>query len=167
MMGSAAPLVSPDLARLLITFLAAGLGGGGLLKLFQFLVQRRSTLRAMDATSDVSLADAMSTFLGEVRVDRAEDREEIKELKEEVRGSRAESSSLADEIRDLRVKLQAADLAIGAERRSREHMVDELEQIKEDLRQSRLEIDSLHRRLVPLADPVPDAEQILHDNREP
>jgi len=39
-------------------------------------------------------------------------------------------------------------------------------QMKNDLRQSRLEIDSLHRRLVPLADPVPDAEQILEDNRD-
>ena len=159
-MGSATPLVSPDLARALITALVALLGGGGLLKLFQFLLQRRSTLRALDATSDSTLADAMSTFLGEVRVDRAEDREEIRALKEE-------SRALADEIRDLRLKLQAADLAIGAERRSREHMVDELEQVKEDLRVARLEIDSLHRRLAPLADPVPGVEQILEDKREP
>jgi len=45
-------------------------------------------------------------------------------------------------------------------------MVDEVAQMKNDLRQSRLEIDSLHRRLVPLADPVPDTEQILEDNRD-
>ena len=158
-MGSAAPLVAPDFARLLITFLAAALGGGGLLKLFQFLVQRRSTLRALDATSDSTLADAMSTFLGEVRIDRGEDREEIKTLKEE-------SRALADEVRRLRLELQAADLAIGAERREREYMVAELEKMREDLRLARLEIDSLHRRLGPLADPVPDAEQILEDNRE-
>lgn len=166
-MGTAAPLVSPDFARVLITGLGVLLGGGGLLKLTLFLLQRRPTLRALDATSDSTLATAMSTFLGEVRVDRAEDREEIKTLKEESRKSQEESRALADEIRELRLKLQAADLAIGAERRSREHMVDELEAIKEDLRQSRLEIDSLHRRLRPLADPVPDVEQILHDNREP
>ena len=159
MMGTAAPLVAPDFARLLIIFLGAGIGGGGLLKLFQFLVQRKSTLRALDATSDSTLAGAMSTFLGEVRVDRAEDREEIKALKDE-------SRELADEIRDLRVKLQNADLAIGAERREREHMVDELERVKEDLRLARLEIDSLHRRLGPLADPVPDVDQILEDKRE-
>jgi len=159
-MGSAAPLVSPDLARLLITFLAAGLGGGGLLKLFQFLVQRRSTLRALDATSDSTLADAMSTFLGEVRIDRGEDREEIKTLKEESRG-------LADEVRNLRLELQAADLAIGAERRSREYLVTEMETMKEDLRLARLKIDALHRRLGPLSDPVAGVEQILKDNREP
>ncbi len=159
MMGSAAPLVSPDLARLLITFLAAGLGGGGLLKLFQFLVQRRSTLRALDATSDSTLADAMSTFLGEVRIDRGEDREEIKTLKEESRG-------LADEVRGLRLELQAADLAIGAERRQREYLVTEMETMKEDLRIARLKIDALHRRLGPLADPVAGVEQILKDNRE-
>ncbi len=158
-MGSASPLVSPDFARVLITFLAAGLGGGGLLKLFQFLVQRRSTLRALDATSDSTLADAMSTFLGEVRIDRGEDREEIKTLKEE-------SRALADEVRRLRLELQAADLAIGAERREREYMVAELEKMREDLRLARLEIDALHRRLGPLADPVPDAEQILEDNRD-
>jgi len=166
-MGSATPLVPPDLARALITALVALLGGGGLLKLFQFLLQRRSTLRALDATSDSTLADAMSVFLGEVRVDRAEDREEIRALKEEVRESRAESGSLADEIRELRLKIQAADLALGAERRSREYMVDELEKMREDLQQARLEIDSLHRRLKPLADPVPGVEQILEDNREP
>ncbi len=155
----AAPLVSPDLARLVITTLGLVLGGGGLLKLFQFLVQRRSTLRALDATSDSTLADAMSTFLGEVRIDRGEDREEIKTLKEE-------SRALADEVRRLRLELQAADLAIGAERREREYMVAELEKMREDLRLARLEIDALHRRLGPLADPVPDAEQILEDNRD-
>jgi len=159
LMGSASPLVSPDLARVVITTLGVVLGGGGLLKLGMFLLQRRQTLRALDATTDSTLATSMSVFLGEVRTDRAEDREEIKTLKDE-------SRALADEIRDLRLKLQAADLAIGAERRDREHMVDEVAQMKNDLRQSRLEIDSLHRRLVPLSDPVPDAEQILEDNRD-
>ena len=158
-MGSASPLVAPDLARLVITTLGVVLGGGGLLKLFQFLLQRRQTLRALDATTDSTLATSMSVFLGEVRTDRAEDREEIKTLK-------GESRALADEIRELRLKLQAADLANGAERRDREHMVKDVAQMREDLRLARLEIDALHRKLGPLADPVPDVEQILEDKRE-
>jgi len=158
-MGSTSPLVSPDLARVVITTLTAVLGGGGLLKLGMFLLQRRQTLRALDATTDATLATSMSVFLGEVRTDRAEDREEIKTLKDE-------SRALADEIRRLRLELQAADLAIGAERREREYLVTEMEKKKEDLRLARVEIDSLHRKLGPLADPVPDAEQILEDNRE-
>jgi len=158
-MGAAAPLVSPDLARLVITTLGVVIGGGGLFKLGMFLLQRRQTLRALDATSDSTLATAMSVFLGEVRVDRAEDRGEIKELKDE-------SRALADENRKLRLELQAADLAIGAERREREYTVAELEKVKDDLRLARLEIDALHRKLGPLADPVPDVEQILEDKRE-
>ncbi len=159
-MGAAGSAVSPDIARLILQITAILGAFGALTPLIIFVLKRKTELRALDTTSDSTLAGAMSTFLGEVRIDRGEDREEIKALKDESRG-------LADEVRNLRLELQAADLAIGAERRSREYIVTEMEAMKEDLRLARLKIDSLHRRLGPLADPVAGVDQILKDNREP
>ena len=159
-MGAAGSAVSPDIARLILQITAILGAFGALTPLIIFVLKRKTELRALDTTSDSTLAGAMSTFLGEVRIDRGEDREEIKALKDESRG-------LADEVRNLRLELQAADLAIGAERRSREYIVTEMGQMKEDLRLARLKIDALHRRLGPLADPVAGVDQILKDNREP
>jgi len=110
-------------------------------------LKRKTELRAVDATTDATLAGtakaAMSDVLGELRADRADDRAQIEKL--ETKGEQREV-----EVQQLRLTLQTAQLAIETERSNREFLDSKLALLEEDLRVARLQIAAMHRRMGPL-----------------
>jgi len=146
-MGTAGSAVAPDLARLILQITAILGAFGALTPLIIFVLKRKTELRAVDATTDATLAGTakavMSDVLGELRADRADDRAQIEKL--EIKGEQREI-----EVGRLRLELQTAKLAIETERSSREHMDFKLAQLEEDLQGARMQITAMHRRLGPL-----------------
>ena len=148
--------IAPDIARLVLQITAILGAFGALTPLIIFVLKRKTELRAVDATTDATLAGtakaAMSDVLGELRSDRAEDRAQIEKL--ETKGEQREV-----EVQQLRLTLQTAQLAIETERNNREFMDSKLALLEEDLRVARLQIAALHRRMGPLGDPNGTTQQ--------
>jgi len=156
-MVTAGSAVGPDLARLILQITAILGAFGALTPLIIFVLKRKTELRAVDATTDATLAGtakaAMSDVLGELRADRADDRAQIDKL--ETKGEQREA-----EVQQLRLTLQTAQLAIETERNNREFMNSKLALLEEDLRVARLQIAALHRRMGPLGDPNAATQQM-------
>jgi chromosome segregation ATPase len=156
-MFAANSAVAPDVARLILQITAILGAFGALTPLIIFVLKRKTELRAVDATTDATLAGtakaAMSDVLGELRADRAEDRAQIEKL--ETKGEQREV-----EVQQLRLTLQTAQLAIQTERSSRELLDSKLALLEEDLRVARLQIAAMHRRMGPLSDPNATTQQM-------
>ena len=146
-MVTAGSAVGPDLARLILQVTAILGAFGALTPLIIFVLKRKTELRAVDATTDATLAGtakaAMSDVLGELRADRAEDRAQIEKL--ETKGEEREV-----EVQQLRLNLQTAQLAIETEHSSRKVLDSKLAVLEHDLRIARVQIAAMHRRMGPL-----------------
>ena len=146
-MFAANSAVTPDVARLILQITAILGAFGALTPLIIFVLKRKTELRAVDATTDATLAGtakaAMSDVLGELRADRAEDRAQIEKL--EFKGEEREV-----EVQQLRFNLQTAQLAIETERNNREFLDSKLVQLEHDLRIARVQIRAMHQRMGPL-----------------
>jgi chromosome segregation ATPase len=156
--------VAPDLARLILQITAILGAFGALTPLIIFVLKRKTELRAVDATTDATLAGtakaAMSDVLGELRSDRAEDRAQIEKL--ETKGEQREV-----EVQQLRLTLQTAELAIETERHNREFLDSKLALLEHDLRIARLQIAAMHRRLGPLGGPEEDIQLLSQPDTAP
>jgi len=156
-MFAANSAVTPDVARLILQITAILGAFGALTPLIIFVLKRKTELRAVDATTDATLATTakavMSDVLGELRADRANDRAQIDKL--ETKGEQREV-----EVQKLRLNLQTAQLAIETERRSREFLDSKLALLEEDLRVARVQIAAMHRRMGPLSDPNATTQQM-------
>jgi len=146
-MFAANSAVTPDIARLILQITAILGAFGALTPLIIFVLKRKTELRAVDATTDATLAGTakavMSDVLGELRADRADDRAQIEKL--ETKGEEREV-----EVQQLRLNLQTAQLAIETERRSREFLDSKLATLEHDLQIARVQIAAMHRRMGPL-----------------
>ena len=154
-MFAASSAVAPDVARLILQGTAILGAFGALTPLIIFVLKRKTELRAVDATTDATLAGtakaAMSDVLGELRADRADDRAQIEKLETKVEQREVEAQQ-------LRLNLQTAELAIETERNSREFLDSKLALLEHDLRIARLQIAAMHRRLGPLGGPEESAQ---------
>jgi hypothetical protein len=140
-MYAANSAVAPDIARLILQITAILGAFGALTPLIIFVLKRKTELRAVDATTDATLAGtakaAMSDVLGELRADRAEDRAQIEKL--ETKGEHS-SRTVLD-----------AKLAV----------------LEHDLRIARVQIAAMHRRMGPLSDPNATTQQMPQPDTAP
>lgn len=91
--------MSPDTLRLILTSATAVLAGGGVLRLVEFLIRRRSEMRKLDAATRVDQVAADSTLSKSYK-------EQVDSYKEQVKQLTADGADYRERIRDAQAKIE-------------------------------------------------------------
>lgn len=127
--------MNPDTLRLILTSATAVLVGGGGLRLFEFLLRRRSDLRKLDSEADSMRLDSANAY--------------IKTLQEGERAVRADLAALNERLDEKDRQVELLREALADERRETARGRTELAVIRADLDVARVQVVELTRRLQP------------------